>query len=976
MGSALFGSRYLADFGTFDVNMPRDEAKRITDKAIVENDVSTFVKIQNEYWIPHSNMNRGMTWYQIFDTLRTGGISGVRKKLEVERSQTNLLRLAHWQTLLEDRETKKRPVFVEAILSQLSSFPNLEKISVLDESMRKLPLNVSIEQMHMRIYDEQLRTGDALDRLWKVFVASGNADALCDWITKSMEPGIDGRGLEPILTGFISGDNSNPYFQRAMGLLRWTQGRFSEAEPLLRSAAMSLDDDPLGRFAWAEARREMQFSFDPEKLIGLISPDNPNFRTQEGRRLVYLARLFESSGDTNRAIESLEAAVKVNPWEREAWFRLATMRAAKNGSDPQAIAACERAEALESAETMIRKAHEAFRKGDRQAEKVVNAIVEVDDARFDTITATWRAIRKEPGSKIAESAPVPDLFFAARPNLIRIPRNPVDWIWLDSSEKSDSVPDKTPQGEIIFENVPVTDSGVRFAYSSFAEANLRVADVMGGGVTVFDYDNDGRLDLYFLQGCPFDAIGKTERAGGNRLFRNLGGWKFEDVTEKAGVAGHGYAMGAAVGDYDGDGRPDLFVTGYGNTILYRNRGDGSFEDMTSKAGVACDAWTTAAAFADLDGDGDQDLFAVTYVDAPLNGSENCLDDSGRPIHCSPGRFEAQPDKLWENLGDGVFRDISEASGIAAAQRGRGLGLAILDLDDDGQLDLFVANDASPNFFFRNEGKLKFQESAEEAGLAVDGSGRATASMGVVAQDLDGDGLADIFHTNFLNESNTFRRNLGGGLFQDTTLAMGLSASSLSRTGFGAIPADADLDGRIDLFMTNGHLDSQPWIGVSLAQKPLFYRGNGPKGFSLLPESAFEYLSKPVVGRGMAAGDFDDDGLVDLVVVHRDSPVSLLRNISKNAGRWIGFDVKGERGGPPPAGTSIELKTPVGAQVRFIAGGTGYLSHSDSRIVFGLGLAGNIEHATIKWPEKGEIRTRKIEGRELKSGEYNKVELRP
>ncbi|MBI1324255.1 tetratricopeptide repeat protein [bacterium] len=974
--AVAFVSKLVRDHGRFDPNMPEAEAKRITDQAVAENDVTSFVRIQNEYWgrrLPTSEPTFGKLAGAFVRYVSKNGILasfGFREEIQSERIIRQKLL---WKGVSKSTDLANRPRLLETVLHQLKATIDDEtqfmKYYELTPFVRSRDAG-EVDERLMRLYDEQLRTGDALDRLFRLVAEFESPDALCDWVSKSMEANVDFRGLESTLISFQNADPANPFVQRAMGLLRWSQGRFADAEPLLRSAAMQLDDDPLGRFAWAESRRELGLPMDAEKLMGSISPGNPNYRTQEGRRLVLLAKLFETAGDSKRATESLEKAVKINPWEREAWFRLASLHAAAGDAEGSKQAR-ERAEALESVETAIRKAHEAYRRGDRRPEAVLQAVVQADDARFDAVIAGWRAFCGMPASKSPESAPVPELFFAARPRMIDLPRNPADWLWLDESKgKSET----TSAGSIAFESVPAEGSGLQFTYASFAGKSFRVADVMGGGVAVFDYDGDGRVDIFFPQGCPFDEIGKPDAKGGNRLFRNLGGWKFEDVTEKAGVAGRGYGMGVAVGDYDGDGKPDLFVTGYGNATLFRNRGDGTFEDVTDKAGLKCKLWTTAAAFADLDGDGDQDLFAVTYVDAPLDRSEICPDDSGRPIHCSPGRFEAQPDKLWENRGDGTFVDISESSGIAAAQRGRGLGLAVIDLDDDGRLDLFVANDASPNFFFRNEGGLKFRESADEAGLAVDGSGRATASMGVVAEDLDADGRADIFHTNFLNESNTFRKNLGGGLFQDTTLAMGLSASSLSKTGFGAIAADADRDGFLDLFVTNGHLDNQPWINVYMAQKPLFYRGNGAKGFSLLPESAFPYLSKSVVGRGMAAGDFDNDGLVDLVIVHRDAPVELLRNVSANAGNWIGFEIRSNNGGLPPAGTVVELQSGGKKQVRHVAGGTGYLSHSDSRVVFGLGAAEKVDSVTITWPEKGESKSISLDDRLREPGGYRRVEI--
>ena len=314
----------------------------------------------------------------------------------------------------------------------------------------------------------------------------------------------------------------------------------------------------------------------------------------------------------------------------------------------------------------------------------------------------------------------------------------------------------------------------------------------------------------------------------------------------------------------------------------------------------------------------------------------------------PARFPAQADLLFRNNGDGTFADVSRESGIDAAPDGRGLGLAIADLDGDGRLDVFVANDLSPDFLFLNRGGLRFEEAGMAAGVALNGSGRATASMGVVADDLDGDGRTDLFVTNFLNEPNTLFHNLGGGLFADATLAANLATSSLTVTGFGVAAPDFDNDGHPDLFITNGHVDDQPWLNSPMAQPPQAFLGLGGGRFGAVGGSDSPYLSRRVVGRGLAAGDLDNDGRVDLVVVHRDSPAAVLRNRTPG-GHWLGLRLRGTRSGSTPVGARVTCRSGGREQVRILSSGTSYLSSHDLRLWFGLGTSTRVESLHVRWP---------------------------
>jgi hypothetical protein len=491
-------------------------------------------------------------------------------------------------------------------------------------------------------------------------------------------------------------------------------------------------------------------------------------------------------------------------------------------------------------------------------------------------------------------------------------------------------------------------AGITYFYESGAsDRRLFIADTMGGGVGLIDFDGDGWLDIYLVNGCSLPFYVKNPTAP-NILYRNQRDGTFRDVTASAKVAGRGYGMGCTVGDYDNDGDDDLFVTGLRGTILYRNRGDGTFEDVTNSAGVFSDRWTTAAGFGDLDGDGDLDLVVVTYVDVSLDDEHMCRDNAGRPIHCSPGYYPAQADLLYRNNGDGTFTEVSQSSGFVA-ENGRGLGLAIADLDADGKLDIFVANDASPNFLFRNQGGLRFEEIGAEAGVATNGSGLATASMGVIAEDLDGDGRIDLFITNLVNESSTLFRNQGGMLFIDATLASGLDAPSRPKTGFGDAVLDVDNDGYLDLFVANGHVDHRPWANSPMNQTALFFWGRDRGRFEVATASdASSYFARKIVGRGVAAGDLDNDGRVDLVVIHRDAPAALLWNRAK-AGHWLGIRLRGSPSGRTPIGSQVTCRIGGRTLVRWLTSGTGYLSTHDPRLWFGLGDATRIDRLEVKWP---------------------------
>ncbi len=755
------------------------------------------------------------------------------------------------------------------------------------------------------------------------------------------------RDLSLELEEFLKQTPDDAWLRRVWGLFLLSRGRSAEALPHLEAAATAFEEDPLGRFALAECRMALGIPVDDLSLLG--SP--PSRAADAARWWVLRSRLAEAQGRDEETLESLRKAVAADPRNAEGQFRLGQVLI-RRGDRAGGQVHLDRAEALGlQQDNLNRELRRLLRE-----RTDVNALLRIgrlcQESGMTAESRDWfeLAYRRDPrlrpprfeaaqlataddGPSVALSRPVLKASVLPRPT--------------DHSSRMATRAGSACRFEDIAEQ-----AGVRFQYDSGATSHLFIADTMGGGVALFDFDDDGWLDIYLVNGCAL-PIDRQSPPRPNKLYRNRRDGTFEDVTERAGVAGRGYGMGCVVGDFDNDGHDDLFVTGLNQTVLYHNRGDGTFADVTARAGVASSRWTTAAGFGDLDGDGDLDLVVVTYVEADPEQFLECRDKSGRPIHCQPEQFRAQLDHLFRNNGDGTFRDISREAGIEVPD-GRGLGLAIADLDGDGRLDLFVANDGTANFLFRNRGGLRFEEVGLTAGVAYDAIGQPTASMGVVAEDLNRDGRIDLFHTNFINQSSTLHWNLGGGLFADGTLAANLAAPSRSRTGFGAVALDVDNDGTLDLFVANGHTDDQPWFNTPMAQTAQLFLGRDRGRFEPANPASSPYFALPVVGRGVAAGDLDNDGRVDLVVVHRDAPAAVLHNGARG-GHWLGLRLCGTRSGRTPVGARVICQAGGRSQVRWVTSGTSYLSSSDPRLWFGLGPARTVEHLEVRWPS-GTVQT--------------------
>ncbi|HTJ30928.1 MAG TPA: CRTAC1 family protein [Acidobacteriaceae bacterium] len=504
--------------------------------------------------------------------------------------------------------------------------------------------------------------------------------------------------------------------------------------------------------------------------------------------------------------------------------------------------------------------------------------------------------------------------------------------------------------------------GINFTAVASHTSKKYLIETMGSGVAAFDYDNDGLLDLFFVNGAPLDdptpkgtVPQKRSPKDWNRLYHQRKDGSFEDVTEKAGLKGIGYDMGVAIGDFDNDGFEDLYVTGYGGNSLYHNNGDGTFTDVTQRSGAGGDHtagknWYTSAAWVDLDNDGFLDLVALRYVQWNFDDVWCGEHREGYRAYCHPDIFSTIAPTVYHNNGNGTFTDVTEKSGLGVP--GKGLGIALGDYDQDGKIDIAVANDSMPEFLFHNNGKGSFEETGFTAEMAVDGDGRTYAGMGIAFQDYNNDGFPDLAITDLANQKYALYRNNRDGSFTYDTYATSLAAITLLHSGWGIYFLDYDNDGYKDLLVAQGHdLDTVElnYPDVHYKEPMLLVRNMGNGSFVDVSAGSGDVFKQRWVGRGLAVGDFDNDGRIDAAVTTNGGPAYLLRNQTSTANHWLSLFLVGHKSNRDAIGAEIKVTTSHGSQYWTVSTAGSYLSSNDKRAHFGLGSDAAAQTIEIRWP---------------------------
>jgi hypothetical protein len=493
------------------------------------------------------------------------------------------------------------------------------------------------------------------------------------------------------------------------------------------------------------------------------------------------------------------------------------------------------------------------------------------------------------------------------------------------------------------------DTGIEFVHTDGSSGRRFIVETVSAGLALFDYDGDGNIDIYFLNGAPTPGC-RVEVPPRNALYRNEGGFRFTDVTDEAGVGDTGYGLGVVVGDYDNDGDLDLYLNNHGPNVMYRNNGDGTFTDVTRRTGTQCgDKVGAGVCFLDVEGDGDLDLYVSNYLKFSYATAKPTT-WRGFPVYPGPEVYPAEPDVLYRNNGDSTFTDVSEAAGIAQ-HAGWGMGIVAADYDNDGDTDIFVGNDSTRNFLFQNDGQGRFEEVGLTAGVAYDINGDAQASMGVGCGDYDNNGWLDFYVTSYQRQLATLYKNLGAGLFDDATLASGAGAGTYEHVTWGNDFADFDSDGDRDIFVACGHLmDNVEQFDSTGAYhaKNVLLMNIGQGKFVDVSEESGSGMQVKLSSRGAAFDDLDNDGDLDVVVLNSRREPTILRNDSRQHSRWLGLLLRGVRANRDGVGARVKVVAGGLTQIDEVHAGRGYQSHYGTRLHFGLGSREQVDRIEVRW----------------------------
>jgi tetratricopeptide (TPR) repeat protein len=774
--------------------------------------------------------------------------------------------------------------------------------------------------------------------------------------------------------------------------------RFFDVGDFLEQCRKAAPDDPLPRLALARRALAANRLDRAEELLNHVVSRNPGLIEAQARlgevllmkrRYAALARwhrqlptnasehpeiwvvrggLCRDLGDVNGAVRCFREAIAREPSHRYANYQLGQLLRGKNHND-LAAAYQDRARKLAELATILDRLHRGVsqKRFDIQNVRKVVELTESLGRLWEAWAWSQFLLRNIPPDtrpswleqtaarlrpRLRDELPRQATRTLRASGSLAVDAFPVpDWERVFSGISRPAVAEDSGRANVRFRDLALS-AGIDFRYFNSADpstAGARLFETTGGGVGVIDFDSDGWPDLYFTQGAPWPLTGKPHGYS-NRLYRNTPNGRFRDETAAAGLQEAGFGQGVAVGDFDNDGFPDLYVANLGRNRLYRNNGDGTFSDATSAAGFHRADWTTSCLLADLNGDTLPDVYDVNYVSGDL--SRICSRDE-KPMACSPTAFSAAQDRVFLNRGDGRFEEATDSSGIVAPH-GYGLGVVAADFNGSGRLSLCIANDQTPNFFFVNQtrpgGPLKFTEQAVPTGLATDAEGKPQGSMGIAAGDADGDGRLDLFVTNFYRESNTLYVAQPGGFFVDRTRSAGLRTASFLLLGFGTQFLDADLDGRPDLVLTNGHIDDLRSLGEPFEMPPQFFSNRGDGRFQELPaKSLGGYFQKTWRGRGLARLDWDRDGREDFVVSHIDAPAALVTNQTRSGAKSLRIQLRGTRASRDAIGTTVRITLGKRVFVQQLTAGDGYQASNQRQLVFGLGAAPHADAIEVRWP---------------------------